>query len=159
LDHVDSGCSTLSHLGPDWEWWVAIRVEPIEGGANMYNGSEKLTDRETATLRPRFVPRANIELTLTNEAHERLFTVSGPLDEWKWNWNRAIKEGRGEEYQSGPGTWEFRRFDVGPDQAWGTSFVPQFYERYSLCYKIIAPARPAPETAVWLVVETYPGSL
>jgi hypothetical protein len=152
LDRNASGCSTITRLlGPDREWTVVIRVEPIEGDVH------RLYDNQG--LRSEFVPRSNVRLTLSDESNNQLFSVSGPLNLWEWGGNRAIRRGRGEEYQSQPGAWEFRRFDVGPDGAWGTSFQPRFSGRYTLCYTVIDPAPLPKGTVVWLAVESYTGFL
>lgn len=152
LDRNASGCSTITHLvGPDSEWMVVIRVEPTDGDVHRLYG-----DRG---LRPEFVPRASIRLTLSDESNNQLFSVSGPLNLWEWDGSRAIRRGRGEEYQSEPGAWQFRRFDVGPDGAWGTSFRPRFSGRYTLCYTVVEPVPMAKGTVAWLAVESYTGFL
>ena len=153
LDRVSSGCSTLSSLGPDWEWTAVVLVEATDGNL------QPLYVDKTSKLQPKYVPLANLELSLVNETRKQLFSTSAPLNTWEWNWNRAVRRGRGEEYQSSPGTWQFRRFDVGPDGAWGTSFTPRFSGIYTLCYRVIDPAPIPPGTTVWLTVETYLGSL
>jgi hypothetical protein len=153
LDRPSFGCATLSQLGPEWEWVVGINVEAVEGE------TDRMYTADTYKLKSSFVPRANIELILLNEARETVFSVSGPLNEWDWNWNRARREGSGEQFKSAPGTYSFRRFDVGPDGGWGSSFTPRFSATYSLCYRVIEPAPIPLGTAVWLTAETYWGSL
>jgi len=149
LDRASSSCATLSGLGPEEEWVAGIRVEAVDGD------TDRLYASGDYKLKANLVPRANIELSLLNETRETVFSVSGPLNEWVWNWNHGYQEGRGEEYKSAPGTYRFRRFNVGPDGGWGSSFTPRYSASYSLCYKVVDPAPTPLGTAVWLTVETY----
>jgi hypothetical protein len=153
LDRSASKCATLLNLGPDWEWTVGVRVEPTGGTV------DQMVEIGTSHLRKEFVPQASVALTLSDESNQTIFSVSGPLKDWTWNWNYAYRDGRGEEYQSAPGTYRFRRFDVGPDESWGSHFTPRYSARYSLCYTVERPA-PIPQgTVPLLTVETHPGSL
>jgi hypothetical protein len=89
LDRSSSGCSTLSNLGLGGFGTAAIRVEPTDGEL------ESLYGDKTYTLKPGYVPHANLELSLTNEKREQLFLTSAPLNTWEWSWNRAVRRGRG----------------------------------------------------------------
>jgi hypothetical protein len=118
-----------------------------------------MVEMGSSHLRKEFVPEAAISLTLTDDDNRTIFSVTGPLKDWTWNWNFAYREGRGEEYQSAPGTYQFRRFNVGPDESWGSHFTPRYSAKYSLCYKI-DHAAPTPQgTTAMLTVEAYMGSL
>ncbi len=152
-DRTGSKCAKLSHLGPDWEWVVGVRLEALDGN------TDRLFTPGTSHLKSDLVPRANILLTLTNDTDQIVFSQSGPLNKWTWNWNYGYWNGRGEEYQSAPHTYNFRRFDVGPDEGWGSHFTPRYLTTYSLCYTILELAPTPSGTAVWLTVETYLGSL
>jgi hypothetical protein len=153
LDRPNSKCASFSNLGPDWEWNVGIRLEQADGNsADMFVG-------DTSQLKPELIPRARLALRLSDDSNREVFAVSGPLNDWKWNWNRGYLEGRGEEYRSAPGTYRFRRFDVGPDQSWGSNFTPRFSAKYTLCYTVTQAAPVIPRAVAVLTVETYLGSL
>ena len=157
LDRSSSACSTITHLGPEQEWTVAVRLEPDDG--DVLDLVNRLWDKKKHKLKSQYIPQSTLRLTLTDESNKLLFSVSGPLEQWEWSANRATRSGRGEEYESSPGTWQFRRFDVGPDEAWGTSFTPRFSGTYSLCYTITNPAPMAKGVTPWLTVERYFGFL
>ena len=153
VDRLGSQCFKLAHLGPRWEWVAGLRLEPTAGSA------ERFFKPETTTLKPEVVPRSDLRLSLVNASRQEVFSVAGPLDRWSWNGNHAFRDGRGEEYESAPHTYSFRRFEVGPDGGWGSRFTPAYSSTYTLCYQVTAMAPAPPGATVTLTVETYLGSL
>lgn len=141
----------IENLGPGWEWDVGFRVEAVREGVEVLSESEE--------LRAEFLPKALVKLTLTNERRQTVFSRTARLDALDWLRNRAAVRGEGREYEVSPGTWAYRRFDVGPDKGWGTSFTPRFSGQYVLRWEVIEPAPLPADVEVWLTAETHTGSL
>jgi hypothetical protein len=151
LDRSGAQNLRIESLGPGWEWDVGFRVEAAREGVEVLS--------ELGKLRSEFVPKAVVKLTLTNERRQTVFSQTARLDALDWLRNRAAIRGEGREYQPPSGGWRFQRFDVGPDEGWGSSFTPRYSAQYILRWEVLEPAPLPEDVEVWLTAETYLGSL
>jgi hypothetical protein len=148
LDRPGTTTFRIANLGPAWDWNVGFRIEPRpESVVDLYLPG-------TTRLRPELVPRSEVTLELIT-GETVVFSARGPLDSWSWTWNHAAKSGTGEEYQSDPTTYRYRRLGIGPHRGWGSHFTPRFGSEYTLRVTVERAEPVDQSTHAWVVVESY----
>lgn len=140
---------TFTRLGPSLDYSAGFRI--LDRGGNAVN----LDEYGRPDLPSANHPAAVVEMSLTNERHEKVFREVRRLSDWNWLRNMAEVNSKIVEVPIGEGSVRIERIGVGPDGGWGTHFTPRWLGRYTLEVKVLEPDPRAANLRAEPVIEGY----